>query len=1342
VLLTPLKSPQKSRQFTPRPESRYWQLAALDRFVACTAKQYVDHRIRQREHDAMDSERLEAYLKVACIGLGFDIGEAWWTTQHGEEEEDSTTTTTDEADHDELDIAVPIVPSHSTKKSNHEKKSNTMKMEYVQLYTSKRYSSQRSRLIPPASNDNDNNDRNQQQHILSPRLIHAIHHSNGKAEVVWANCPADEHHNVCGLLGDQEGGVCLQTAVGMPIVMDRPATSAQSSSSLSTTTSNLKGTKEKKRVGGGAGTRMCVVVMFSPHLVKANEDAMEYLKFIRKSATSTSIPCLLPVLSASNGNSNSNRNSKSKKNATEDVIITSTTTTTTRRTLLHSNSHTASSSASSCTYSNNANSNACTSSLEDQHHQQQQQHRHQFQLQQEIKDLGKRGVVASMLNFRRDRSNSFDSVTGSVAPNFSASQHDITMEPKDCFGIPMLPCSNDDDDDEDDEDDIGMDHHHHHHSSSNDDAAGNYKSSHRRRRRGGDHPEDEDEDGDQVIDELSYGVWSVIHGTNHSNAAATISTTSNIHNHKATTSISTSEETSTFTSSGSGSSSNAGLGLLVQAFQVDPAATTDDKGGDPIQSLPLPQHQNLHNHHHHNHHQLDEAEADLHDIQMHTATLDHHHDHAMQQQHQQHGIVAPHNAAINSYNDVNEISIQIIREKMDKLEEFVQAFLGISVFDIADVWMPNNRHITNTTSNNTTKSTLSSLNAHAHSTIDSTAKQKSLSSTSNSNNSGEEDEEEDVHLQHVSSHMKDPDNANLQAFSTLSTRATIKYWSGAVGRAFASGNPVWSCNENMITDVLTDSNRAQAFDQACIKAALSVPVLGYMYYRDASSSQPQSQQPQSQQQSVTSCKRVSVCVLTFYSQKRVASNPKVLRFVQKAVRLVWDGAYRNLPTTTIPPPVTAPAVSGSTSVRKRVHDEMTTSQDDLPMNMSSRSNKRELELVENEQEEIGVPNPLAAAAGVQSSAAPVVCLPVNMAMSNEDAVAAMTMAAAVNTAATISIATAANTATTTSTSNDNHHQNNSNNNASSNSTSTSNTMEEQFPVAVSALTARILGGTSFPLQFGNTTNNTNTNNSSNVSVSSNTVVHPDGKKSATSSSINTIIIPDGVTSTTTPPPPQTKLASTLRICRIQGCDDLTHGRKPYCLKHSGNRNCEFLGCTKCAQGSTRFCIAHGGGRRCTFPGCDKGARDKFFCAAHGGGKRCSHPQCGKSAVGGSTLCTSHGGGRRCAKDGCSKSAQAATNFCVRHGGGKKCASAGCQKVARGRTAYCAAHGGGVRCKMDGCNRVAIGKKQLCRAHREAATNNVDAATKASGSSASVSASASATSTVAAAGDPADVDVSL
>ena len=198
-------------------------------------------------------------------------------------------------------------------------------------------------------------------------------------------------------------------------------------------------------------------------------------------------------------------------------------------------------------------------------------------------------------------------------------------------------------------------------------------------------------------------------------------------------------------------------------------------------------------------------------------------------------------------------------------------------------------------------------------------------------------------------------------------------------------------------------------------------------------------------------------------------------------------------------------------------------------------------------------------------------------------------------------------------------------------------------------------------------------------------------------------------------PSEMATSSVSSKCRIEGCDNESVSRRPYCSRHSGNRICEYKhGCTKCAQGATRYCIAHGGGRRCIYPGCDKGARDKFHCAAHGGGKRCSQDGCSKSAVGGSSLCTSHGGGRRCTVEGCNKSAQSSTRFCVKHGGGKKCSHEGCIKVARGRTMFCAGHGGGVRCKIDGCSRIAIGKLQLCRSHgggssiRQAKVQNVKA----------------------------------
>jgi hypothetical protein len=139
-------------------------------------------------------------------------------------------------------------------------------LKFVQLYTSKSYENRRKDLINPPENDDDDpeyalkpdnrmdDDPSVQKHVLSPRLVNAIYQS---AQVVWANS-----HTPKGLTGRSD--LELQTAVGLPVAVD------------------------------GAGN-MCVVVMFSPNLIPSSEDAMEYLYSISHSATSSSIPCLLPV---------------------------------------------------------------------------------------------------------------------------------------------------------------------------------------------------------------------------------------------------------------------------------------------------------------------------------------------------------------------------------------------------------------------------------------------------------------------------------------------------------------------------------------------------------------------------------------------------------------------------------------------------------------------------------------------------------------------------------------------------------------------------------------------------------------------------------------------------------------------------------------------------------------------------------------------------------------------------------------------------------------------------------------------------------------------------------------
>jgi hypothetical protein len=80
--------------------------------------------------------------------------------------------------------------------------------------------------------------------------------------------------------------------------------------------------------------------------------------------------------------------------------------------------------------------------------------------------------------------------------------------------------------------------------------------------------------------------------------------------------------------------------------------------------------------------------------------------------------------------------------RQERLEEFISAFLGMSVFDVADVWMPT---------------------------------------------SGD-----DAHLSHVMSVTASDQNETLNEFKKATTGSTLKIWSGAVGKAYASGNAVWT----------------------------------------------------------------------------------------------------------------------------------------------------------------------------------------------------------------------------------------------------------------------------------------------------------------------------------------------------------------------------------------------------------------------------------------------------------------------------------------------------------------------------------------------------------------------
>ena len=152
------------------------------------------------------------------------------------------------------------------------------------MYTSKSYANRRAKLLRPedeedeaetkTNNNHPNNGQGQssnetaivaggrkyEKHVLSPLLVDAISRT---AQVVWANTKKQE-----GLLGRSD--IRLQTAVGMPVAVD-------------------------------SNGNMCCVVMFSPNNVPSTEGAMEYLQSITQSATSTSIPALMPAFDTQGG---------------------------------------------------------------------------------------------------------------------------------------------------------------------------------------------------------------------------------------------------------------------------------------------------------------------------------------------------------------------------------------------------------------------------------------------------------------------------------------------------------------------------------------------------------------------------------------------------------------------------------------------------------------------------------------------------------------------------------------------------------------------------------------------------------------------------------------------------------------------------------------------------------------------------------------------------------------------------------------------------------------------------------------------------------------------------------
>ena len=406
---------------------------------------------------------------------------------------------------------------------------------------------------------------------------------------------------------------------------------------------------------------MCIVVMFSPHNIQSSDEAMEYLQTISQSATSTSIPCLLPVCGDPNEGGGSNS----------------------RNTLLQ------------CPHQDPAEQ--------------------PLMPHPDASALGE-GVEARFVSLEDIHPHASGILSNSDEPEVHSS-HDLSSAPKDTYGIPMLPSfaelgGN-----------IFFD---------QDESGGAVGDSY-----GG-----AVDDGGDVFDEASYGIWSTI-----MQSPSDLEASQSVQQHQ-----------------NGGGFGTVGPFSGVQHQQKEQQSTS--LGPD----FPLGINEEL-------------------------------------------GIRGDESVKADPSLQVMLPGQCVITEcRQERLAEFISAFLGVSVFDLADVWVP------------------ASSNGFPDC------------------------------LRHVMSVSSTEKSQSLNEFKAMSEHALIKFWTGAVGRAYSSGNPVWSANPN----VFVDAARASAFSRANVRTVLAVPVF-------------------------TGKQVQPTCVVACYSLVRSGSVPFVLRFVQQALRLLWDG---------------------------------------------------------------------------------------------------------------------------------------------------------------------------------------------------------------------------------------------------------------------------------------------------------------------------------------------------------------------------------------------------------------------------------------------------------------------
>ena len=520
--------------------------------------------------------------------------------------------------------------------------------------------------------------------------------------------------------------------------------------------------------------------------------------------------------------------------------------------------------------------------------------------------------------------------------------------------------------------------------------------------------------------------------------------------------------------------------------------------------------------------------------------------------------------------------------RKSRLEEFLFAFLGMSVFDAADVWIPGGDGVGGS-------------------------------------------------LMHVTSVSTTDTNEGLNYFKRVSESSAIKIWSGAVGRAFGSANPVWTTNKG----VFVDTDRASAFEYAKILTALAVPI------HSAGTVTPS-------------------CVICMYALVPSVSVPFVLKFVQQALRLLWDGLDRVDPHESVGRRLwsdVAPADLGEMAAdvemqkaflsKKRPRDSISSSSDPPQQNSSSivytgtdaaghgRKSSLALQL---ETLQVGLPDNVEGEEFAATSSnlsvvglAPAPVLPDHFMPSTNDV-----HAPALDQQRVLAMKTQVQEAVR---SIDNAVLWSSHKAVATNAEGTkrahiSNSLTTSSPPPHLAYPHPAYSDNYFPDTVSTTAHgetmyqppredpqvameNIRAFNAMAQQAAIAETIQGGSEHQTSMSSWNDTYLPgetemmpaagpeeiysfsepaaqqyclptnDSVAPAVTMEAPfiasTASTASTAHVsgapgensgrpCRIQGCNEFAVARRPYCVKHSGNRLCEREGCTKCAQGATRFCI--------------------------------------------------------------------------------------------------------------------------------------------------------------------------